>query len=378
MPLVAEGDENTPPPGSGRSAVGRERNKNAQSARRAEARAATAEGREDKHLEAMHDASGATIRANSRRLATVGAGPEREVVKRDVEADIKRYVEFDVENRAACVQDYAKRANVPMLVCGSCGLRDPDEAIGMAAHGPVDLATISDQHWLHVGADALARMRAARTMRLLRVAPDTGEAERVDVRRELFHHFTEIDGKCYHVVPEAVHGHTQVHLCAHCRRRFNPAQPAERPTQRGGACARGGQGGTGAGAGVGEAALVLGAGDGGRQARAPHAAASDSTGAAASDRAAGSVEPPAVAPDDVLEQGEVVQYYDKQRGYVIDVTVQTVHRDAVPAYYTIRLGMGQQRETQRELLSREGEAPPPTARTGAPADASQQARAYVA
>ena len=200
MPLVAEGDENTPPPGSGRSAVGRERNKNAQSARRAEARAATAEGREDKHLEAMHDASGATIRANSRRLATVGAGPEREVVKRDVEADIKRYVEFDVENRAACVQDYAKRADVPMLVCGSCGLRDPDEAIGMAAHGPVDLATISDQHWLHVGADALARMRAARTMRLLRVAPDTGEAERVDVRRELFHHFTEIDGKCYHVV----------------------------------------------------------------------------------------------------------------------------------------------------------------------------------
>jgi len=109
------------------------------------------------------------------------------------------------------------------------------------------------------------------------------------------------------------------------------------------------------------------------------AAASDSTeAAAASDRAAGSVESPAVATDDVLEQGEVVQYYDKQRGDVIDVTVQTVHRDAVPAYYTIRLGMGQQRETQRELLWREGEAPPPTARAGAPADETQQARAYVA
>mgnify|MGYP006123621317 FL=1 len=108
------------------------------------------------------------------------------------------------------------------------------------------------------------------------------------------------------------------------------------------------------------------------------AAASDSAEAAASDRAAGSVEPPAVATDDVLEEGEVVQYYDKRRGSVIDVVVQTVHRDAVPAYYTIRLGMGQHRETQRELLWREGEAPPPTARAGAPADAAHQARAYVA
>ena len=52
----------------------------------------------------------------------------------------------------------------------------------------------------------------------------------------------------------------------------------------------------------------------------------------------------------MLEQGEAVQYYDKQHGGVVEVTVQTVHRDDVPAYYTIRLPSGQQRATQRELL----------------------------
>ena len=38
--------------------------------------------------------------------------------------------------------------------------------------------------------------------------------------------------------------------------------------------------------------------------------------------------------DDVLEQGEAVQYYDKELSGVVEVTVQTVHRDDVPAYYT--------------------------------------------
>ena len=78
-------------------------------------------------LEATHDASGSTIRANSRRLATLLPGAVRDEAKRDVDADIHRCVEVGIENQAACVQDYAKRANVQMLVCGGCGLRDPDD-----------------------------------------------------------------------------------------------------------------------------------------------------------------------------------------------------------------------------------------------------------
>ena len=109
------------------------------------------------------------------------------------------------------------------------------------------------------------------------------------------------------------------------------------------------------------------------------AVASESTeAAAAGDRAVpAAAEQPAAAVDDVLEQGEAVQYYDKQHGGVVEVTVQTVHRDDVPAYYTIRLPSGQQRATQRELLWRKGEVRPPTDKAGAPADAAQQVRAVA-
>ena len=183
--MVAGGDENEPLLLTARDV--REDNerrrlrKQVARAEAAEARAAK-EGREDAHLEALHEASGALINANARRLATLREGSARDVAKGDVAADIKRYVEFDVASKAACVRDYAERADVPMLVCGSCGLRDPDEARAMASHGTVDLATIPDEHWLHVGAGALARLRAAPAKQLLRVGgsaePDPRAAQR--------------------------------------------------------------------------------------------------------------------------------------------------------------------------------------------------------
>ena len=109
------------------------------------------------------------------------------------------------------------------------------------------------------------------------------------------------------------------------------------------------------------------------------AGASESTeAAAAGDRAVpAAAEPPTAAADDMLEQGEAVQYYDKQHSGVVEVTVKKVHRDDVPAYYTIHLASGQERETQRELLWRKDEVRPPTDEAGAPADAAQQARAVA-
>ena len=43
--------------------------------------------------------------ANSRRLRTVPNGPEREKARRDVAADIERYVEVPVQAKAKCVAD---------------------------------------------------------------------------------------------------------------------------------------------------------------------------------------------------------------------------------------------------------------------------------
>ena len=73
-----------------------------------------------------------------------------------------------------------------------------------------------------------------------------------------------------------------------------------------------------------------------------------------------------------------MQYYDKRCAAVVKVTVIEVHRDDAAPYYRIELASGNSRETTRELLWREGEPPPPTARAGAPAGEAQQARACVA
>eukprot|EP00964_Phaeocystis_antarctica_P013886 scaffold7616_cov69-Phaeocystis_antarctica.AAC.2 len=71
-------------------------------------------------------------------------------------------------------------------------------------------------------------------------------------------------------------------------------------------------------------------------------------------------------------------YYEKGCGAVVEVTVIRVHRDDDTPCYTIELPSRQERQTTRERLWHEGEAPPPTARADAPADEAQQARAYVA
>ncbi|AET73263.1 hypothetical protein PGAG_00374 [Phaeocystis globosa virus 12T] len=60
--------------------------------------------------------------------------------------------------------------------------------------------------------------------------------------------------------------------------------------------------------------------------------------------------------DDVLKKGEGAQYYDKQENGVVEVIILKVHHDDVPAYYTIKLPSGQERETQRERLWRIGES----------------------
>ena len=88
---------------------------------------------------------------------------------------------------------------------------------------------------------------------------------------------------------------------------------------------------------------------------------------------------PAAAAHNVLEKGQAMQYYNIDCDAVVEVKVVGVHRDDGTPYYTIELPSRQDRETTRERLWHEGEAPPPTARAGAaPADEAQQARAYVA
>jgi len=50
-----------------------------------------------------------------------------------------------------------------MKVCAACGLRDPTESYESRDLRELNLCA---DHWLHVGAEALARLRVTRSMHL--------------------------------------------------------------------------------------------------------------------------------------------------------------------------------------------------------------------
>ena len=108
--------------------------------------------REENILEAIHDASGSTIRANSRRYSTLGPGPARDEAKRDIEADIERYVKVDIEHQAAC----GTTPRVPTCRCScaaAAGCATPTRPRGWRRTGQsISPPTISSEHWLRVGA----------------------------------------------------------------------------------------------------------------------------------------------------------------------------------------------------------------------------------
>ena len=55
-----------------------------------------------------------------------------------------------------------------MKVCAACGLRDPTE--GYESRNLREL-NLCDDHWLHAGADALARLRETRPVQRYRGVP---------------------------------------------------------------------------------------------------------------------------------------------------------------------------------------------------------------
>ena len=208
----------------------------------------------EKLLLQVHNSSGSTFTANARRLPTLRHDAEALAeCRRDVMKDIKTYAHVSIESKARCVDDFAKRAEAPMHVCGSCGIRDPNdtycqnekdpnetrEAIfnngvvldtGLAHKNEVVL-----DHWLQVGQDAYTRLKACRDMEMLRPRPDGVGYETVRVPRTDLHSLVEIGERAYHVVPEAVLWDNtlqchKVKLCKRCGRRWNAELKAKRAT----------------------------------------------------------------------------------------------------------------------------------------------------
>jgi len=202
----------------------------------------------------LHNMSGSRFTANSRRLRTLAHdGEALAQCRRDVMKDIKTYAHVSVETKARCVDAFAKRADVSMHVCGSCGIRDLSDTYGQDQKDPtkwkeavfhngnvLDTGRVHENevvldHWLEVGQDAYTRLKACRDMEMMRPCPNGVGYETVRVPRTDLHSLYETGGRAYHVVPEAVLDDPvlqckKVKLCKRCGRGWNAQLKAKRVT----------------------------------------------------------------------------------------------------------------------------------------------------
>ena len=201
----------------------RQRENQARRMRRARKNLERADSNVDKILEAVHDASGSTITANSRRLRTLPPGKAREQARDDVAADIARYVDVPLEVQADCVRSYAQAAAIQMKVCGSCGLRDPK-----AKYLEFDLTTLKSTHPLVVGSEAYQRLCSTDPIPLLRrKTGGDGVYEEIDVARVVLYNFAHVNGKVLHVIPETMRG-GKIDMCSFCHSGFPETKCGER------------------------------------------------------------------------------------------------------------------------------------------------------
>jgi hypothetical protein len=179
---------------------------------------------EEELLARVHDASGSTLSANSRRLRTLRNNPDALAQCRsDVKKDIEKFVHVSVEAKAKCVHRFAERADVVMHVCGACGIRDPFDPYTATAK----LNDLAPEHWLQVGKDAYRRLQQWPDMELLRPGANGGY-EPVMIPRTDLHSLFEVGQHAYHVVPEAVLEGQQVKLCKRCGRGWEKRGQAKR------------------------------------------------------------------------------------------------------------------------------------------------------
>jgi len=145
------------------------------------------------------------------------------VIYRHKKADIIEHSHVSLEDKAECVHRFTAMADVQMHVCGTCGIRD----IFDPYTNEVQITAVNSDHWLRVGQEGYARLKECDDLQLLR--PDgCGGYQTVVVQRTLLHSLVEIEGRAYHVVPEAILEDNKVKLCKTCARGWNKDTIAKR------------------------------------------------------------------------------------------------------------------------------------------------------
>ncbi len=182
----------------------------------------------------VHDSSGSTITANSRRLRNLrNNATAMAQCRRDVMEDVRKYAHVTIATKAKCVYNYAKRADVVMRVCGACGIRDPFDM----CEKKVVFDKLAMNHWLRVNQHAYDRLKLSPEMELLSPGPNGGYVP-VRISRMDLHNIVEVGENAFHSIPETVIDAgvdvggvalKGIRLCKRCARGFKDDTIAKRP-----------------------------------------------------------------------------------------------------------------------------------------------------
>ena len=160
----------------------------------------------------LHASGAAFHTANSRHLHFFDLeSGEYKQISSDVAKDLNTYARVGLHDQAECVRRYADRAKIKMKVCAACGLRDPEKVYKDCGR----LQDLRPDHWMCVPEEPLARLDSMPPIELCKRGAD-GTFETVRVRRRDLLNLHEFEGKCYHVVPEAVYDNGRIDLCPCC------------------------------------------------------------------------------------------------------------------------------------------------------------------
>lgn len=135
-------------------------------------------------------------------------------VLEDVKRDIRHFVHVDEETQEMCRSEFMAHSDVPMRVCGLCGIRDPDRKYTAI---PLDDCISTD--WLLVRQEARTRLEALPPIQLLRRS-ESGDLVDVEVPVIDFYNMFTPDPsnstRTYHVVPEACFSENQTQCTFSC------------------------------------------------------------------------------------------------------------------------------------------------------------------
>jgi hypothetical protein len=133
----------------------------------------------------------------------------------DVSADIANYGHVTLDDTMRIIKKFGEATDIEMRVCGTCGIRDPDEKYTLSSQ---PLAELPDNHWSRVPQKAYERLRDKPRFQVY-----TRKKELIWVDHTYLHNLHVIKNasgvdRAYHVIPEAVLPNGHVFLCKKCCR----------------------------------------------------------------------------------------------------------------------------------------------------------------